>query len=462
MLGFGNGGVVWAEQTVPSGLTAVLVATSPFWMVGIDALLPGGERLTARRSLGLAVGFGGIVMLVARVCGWAAGVGFLGRRDLVAVGVPGVGAFFAPYAALWGHGAAKDENVLATAAFEMLFGGIGLLIAGMVTGEPVAVDVHRCERAPHSPISPSVGAIGGFTAYAYALEALAGRDCGRLYAYVNPVIAVALGTLVLNEPFSWRMAVAAAVVLAGDVQQTRPPETRSSQMVRRSNDSAPADQSHQEQHDGDDQQHVDEVAQCVAAHDAEQPQHDQNDRDGFQHAPTMRQVTGLLVGFGGIVVLVWPEVRVGPAARGFLGGIVSSQLACFGWAVGSTYARRHAREENVLANAALQMLFGGLILLAAAVVSKEWTALRFNPRTAGALTYLTLVGGVGGFSAYAYALKHLPVSTVSLYAYVNPVIAVVLGTLVLKEPFSVRMAVAAGVVLLGMALVRDTRVRVEV
>src|SRR5689334_4374124 len=64
LIGFGNGAVVWAEQTVPSGLTAVLVATSPFWMVGIDALMPAGDRLTTRRVAGLVVGFGGIVMLV--------------------------------------------------------------------------------------------------------------------------------------------------------------------------------------------------------------------------------------------------------------------------------------------------------------------------------------------------------------------------------------------------------------
>src|SRR5438270_10508286 len=64
LLGFGNGAVVWAEQTVPSGLTAVLVATSPFWMVGIEALMPTGEPISTRRLLGLVIGFGGIVMLV--------------------------------------------------------------------------------------------------------------------------------------------------------------------------------------------------------------------------------------------------------------------------------------------------------------------------------------------------------------------------------------------------------------
>ena len=79
LLGFGNGAVVWAEQTVPSGLTAVLVATSPFWMVGIDALMPDGEAITLRRVLGLVVGFGGIVMLVwPEIRFDGSGRGFLG------------------------------------------------------------------------------------------------------------------------------------------------------------------------------------------------------------------------------------------------------------------------------------------------------------------------------------------------------------------------------------------------
>ncbi|HEV3140607.1 MAG TPA: EamA family transporter, partial [Vicinamibacterales bacterium] len=81
--------------------------------------------------------------------------------------------------------------------------------------------------------------------------------------------------------------------------------------------------------------------------------------------------------------------------------------------------------------------------------------LAFNPRTAGALTYLIFVGAIGGFTAYAYALKHLPVATVSLYAYVNPIIAVILGTLILREPFDARMGIAAAIVLVGMALVRQ-------
>jgi len=173
---------------------------------------------------------------------------------------------------------------------------------------------------------------------------------------------------------------------------------------------------------------------------------------------TFRRVTGLLIGFSGIVMLVWPEIRVGEGGRGFLVGVLAAQIACLGWALGSIFGRRrghtNARDENVLVTAAFEMLFGGLFLLLAGSVHGELGSLMFNARTATALAYLILFGAVGGFTAYAYALKHLPVATVSLYAYVNPVIAVILGTLILKEPFSARMGLAAAVVLAGMALVR--------
>jgi drug/metabolite transporter (DMT)-like permease len=172
---------------------------------------------------------------------------------------------------------------------------------------------------------------------------------------------------------------------------------------------------------------------------------------------TARRVFGLVVGFAGIVTLVWPEMHVG-GGRQFLGGVIASQIACVGWALGSTYARRRGHEENVLGAAAFEMLFGGLLLVAAGAVIGEWRFLAFNPRTSAALAYLIVFGAIAGFSAYAYALKHLPIATVSLYAYVNPIIAVILGTVVLNEPFSVRMAAAAGIVLVGMALVRSPRV----
>ena len=168
---------------------------------------------------------------------------------------------------------------------------------------------------------------------------------------------------------------------------------------------------------------------------------------------TPRRALGLVIGFGGIVLLVWPELELGEGAA-FLIGVLATQLACLGWAIGSSYSRRRRPAENVLAVAAFQMLFGGLAMFAGGLLHGEWPALAFNARTGSALGYLLVFGSLAGFSAYAFALKHLPLATVSLYAYVNPVIAMGLGTLVLGEPLSPRLAAAGAIVLVGMGMVR--------
>jgi drug/metabolite transporter (DMT)-like permease len=166
-------------------------------------------------------------------------------------------------------------------------------------------------------------------------------------------------------------------------------------------------------------------------------------------------VAGLLLGFSGILVLVWPDLRFDTGGnRGFLMGVIALQIAAFGWSLGSSYSRRHGRSDNVLGTTAYQMLAGGLMMVAAGTVRGEWADLFFTNRTAIALAYLATVGAIGGYVAYTYALRHLPVSFVSLYAYINPVIAVALGVLFLGEPFDRRMAAAAGLVFAGVGIVR--------
>jgi len=166
-------------------------------------------------------------------------------------------------------------------------------------------------------------------------------------------------------------------------------------------------------------------------------------------------VVGLVIGFTGIVVLVWPDLTfVSGANRRFVAGVAALQIAALGWSLGSAYSRRQNRSENVLGTTALQMLAGGLMMIAVATARGEWTYLHFAMRTSAALVYLATVGAIGGFVAYTYALRHLPMSFVSLYAYINPVIAVTLGVAVLGEPFDSRMAVAALLVFAGVLAVR--------
>jgi len=173
---------------------------------------------------------------------------------------------------------------------------------------------------------------------------------------------------------------------------------------------------------------------------------------------TWRTALGFVVGFSGVLLLIWPDLlRGGASGSGFVLGVISLQVACLGWAIGSSYSKRHARNANVFSAAALQMIVGGVMMLAIATVLGEWSALTFSSRSTIAFGYLTTVGAVGGFVAYTYALRHLPVSLVSLYAYVNPIIAVALGIAVLGEPFTLRMAVAAALVFGGVAIVRSPR-----
>lgn len=176
-------------------------------------------------------------------------------------------------------------------------------------------------------------------------------------------------------------------------------------------------------------------------------------RGGERFGP--RTLAGLLIGFSGILVLVWPELSLESAdSRYFLIGVLALQLAAFGWSLGSSYSRRHGRTDHVLGSTALQMLAGGLMLLVAGTLRQEWGSFAFSTRTTVALLYLSTIGAIGGFVAYTYALRHLPVSFVSLYAYINPVIAVALGVLLLGEPFDARIGAAAGLVLAGVAIVR--------
>jgi drug/metabolite transporter (DMT)-like permease len=190
--------------------------------------------------------------------------------------------------------------------------------------------------------------------------------------------------------------------------------------------------------------------------------------DGERLRPTV--IAGLVIGFAGIVLLVWPDLGVGSAnGRGFLAGVIALQIASIGWSIGSSYSKRQGHRaqqsgapdpngpEAVLGSTAYQMLAGGLMMIAAGTLRGEWSALSFSTRTSIALAYMSTIGAIGGFVAYTYALRHLPVSFVSLYAYINPIIAVALGVLVLHEPFTWRMALAAGLVFAGVAVVRWQR-----
>jgi len=169
---------------------------------------------------------------------------------------------------------------------------------------------------------------------------------------------------------------------------------------------------------------------------------------------TARSLSGLGLGFTGIIVLVWPEMTHGGASgRQFIIGVVVIQLACIGWVIGTSFAKRHELGDNPFRSTALQMVFSGVMLLTAATAHGDWAHLSFTPRTITAMLYLSIAGSLVAYSAYIYAIQHLPLQLVSLYAYINPIIAVGLGTLLLNEPLSARIIVAAILVFAGTWIV---------
>ena len=204
----GNGGVVQAEQLVPSGLTALLIATVPLWMALLE-WLRGGVRPRAGVAIGLAVGFGGIALLVSP--GEIAGgehINPIGATVLVLASLSwAIGSLYSRKAKL------PDSPFLAT-AMEMLAGGALLLVAGSLTGEWARLELSEVSLRSILSFVYLIffGSLVGFTAYIWLLRVSTPARVST-YAYVNPVVAVMLGAALAGEPLTPRTLLAAAVIL---------------------------------------------------------------------------------------------------------------------------------------------------------------------------------------------------------------------------------------------------------
>lgn len=158
-----------------------------------------------------------------------------------------------------------------------------------------------------------------------------------------------------------------------------------------------------------------------------------------------RVVAGLLLGFLGTALLVGAS----PAEilRADLRGPIALTCASASWSLGSVYGKRHKTETSPYVGAALQMLAGGGAVALVGTVLSEWSRWHLTPRGAGAIAYLVVFGSILGYSAYTYALRHASATIVGTYAYVNPVIAVLLGWLILREPVTARTFVAMALII---------------
>ena len=207
----GMGLVAWAEQTIPSGIAALLIALMPMWLA-IFGLVFLGERLPRAGVIGIAVGVVGVAILA-----WpTAGVDDLDPAGLLALLVsPVCWALGAIYAA---RRAVLPAPALFASGLEMIAGGLVLLVASAVTGElatfdPAAVSTESWVGVLYLLL---VGSLVGYTTFAWLVQ-VAPLPRVATYAYVNPVVAVILGAIVLQEPLSPRTWFASVVIIAAVV-----------------------------------------------------------------------------------------------------------------------------------------------------------------------------------------------------------------------------------------------------
>lgn len=178
--------------------------------------------------------------------------------------------------------------------------------------------------------------------------------------------------------------------------------------------------------------------------------------------PPLLSLLGTLVGLGGLAVLVLRDGGVGSLPLVGAGVILVSSLS---WAFGSWIQPRIWLPRDVFVSSTYQLFAAGLALLVAALVTGERVTVVMGPRAWGALAYLVVIGSIVGFTAYAWLLEHAPISLVATHTYVNPVVAVFLGWLVLAEPITSSVLIGGGVIVAAVVLVvsaeRSGRQRVE-
>jgi drug/metabolite transporter (DMT)-like permease len=171
-----------------------------------------------------------------------------------------------------------------------------------------------------------------------------------------------------------------------------------------------------------------------------------------EERPTPLIVLGVSIGLVGIVMIFSDQVTAF-AQRDYLIGIVLIFAAMMSWAAGSVWLKKRNTEGNVFLNAALQMFFGGLWMVPFSLGFDDYSNMHWTPDAVYALLNLIIFGSVIAYACYSYALRALPMTIVSLYAYVNPVVAVLLGWMILDEQFSALMLAAIIVTIAGIYVV---------
>ncbi|HUP22512.1 MAG TPA: drug/metabolite exporter YedA [Thermoanaerobaculia bacterium] len=206
----GNGLVTYAQQTVPSGLTALLIATVPLWMIVLHRFVFRGDSPALATWFGVALGAGGVVLLIG-----PDRIGFAGT-PLAGMGMLLVAAVLWAFGSLWSRRLTLPPSLWMSAAAQMLTGGPVLLVVASISGEWAAFEPAQVSTSSILAFVYLVvfGSIVGMTAYLYMLRYATPAAVGT-YAFVNPAVAVMLGWLVLGETLDARSSLAMLLILGG-------------------------------------------------------------------------------------------------------------------------------------------------------------------------------------------------------------------------------------------------------
>ena len=167
---------------------------------------------------------------------------------------------------------------------------------------------------------------------------------------------------------------------------------------------------------------------------------------------------GMALGFFGVSLLVFSNN--GTSALD-VGGIVILIAASLSWAIGSVYSKFSKVSGNMLVNISIQMLSGGAALIILGLFLGEWSRVKLSYEGLGALLYLIVFGSIIGYSCYIYLLQKWPAAKVGTYAYVNPLVAILLGTIILKETLTLKIIISTCVILTGVLLVQLSKTKLK-
>ncbi len=209
MMGAGNFSVVWAEQYVSSGMTAIIIATVSLWMIVLEGLRPGGERVTLMKVIGVMIGLAGVAVLMAPELR-------NGQNPNAVIGQIGLllGSLSWAAGSIYTRHAPGPKSHIMSSALQMLAGGSALFLLAGIRGEFAGFELARLAGKPLWAIAYLItfGSALAFTAYIFLLHR-AGPALASTYAFVNPVVAVILGALILNEPVTTGLIIGAALVI---------------------------------------------------------------------------------------------------------------------------------------------------------------------------------------------------------------------------------------------------------